>query len=269
MNKYDEKLTNSLFFNKAFQPSILKMESLKPKELFPQLIKLNIASGPNVFPFDGWVNYDKEDFTSYFYHLDWQDKEKTIAYKLEEMPEHQQKLANYMRSGGKVQSKVKNISERFEEHEDNSVDMIYLGQMIEHLNPRHQLPVFLNECYRMLKPGGLIRITTPSLNLLVLAYVNNQMALFEKDQPDFYKNADPGAQLSYLMFGATGANCTQTNYEGHFFLFTEKSMISSLQLAGFKDIEFYTETGKSKSDIMKNECVDAGVSHSLLVEAIK
>jgi len=260
MNKYNELLSKSSFFNKTIKEKPVSSH---------KLVKLNIASGPNIFPFDGWINYDKDDSTSYFAYLDWQNPEKTIAYKLEEMPEHQQKLATYLRNGGKIDFRVQDITKGFTDHDDNSVDLIYLGQMIEHLNPVYQTLPFLKECHRMMKPGGVIRITTPDLEILLKAYLNGEMDKFENEQPDFYKALDPGSQLAMIMYGATGPNCTWQNYEGHMFLFTKTSMTKVLQDAGFKDIEFYYEPGKSKNAVMAKESVDAGLSHSFICEAVK
>jgi SAM-dependent methyltransferase len=270
-DKYNELLKKSGFFNKTKTVEVFTGLSSDNKVIIStdKLVKLNIASGPNIFPFDGWINYDKIDSTDYFKYLDWQNKEKTEAYVLYLMPEHQQILANYIRSGGKIDFRVQDISSGFSHHNDNTVDLIYLGQMIEHLNPIYETSNFLKDCYRMMKPGGVIRITTPDLNVLIQAYISGEMNKFADEQPEFYKTADASSQLAFLMYGASGPNCTQTNYEGHMFLFTQKSMTDMLKSVGFKDIEFYYETGKSKSEIMAKEVVDAGMSHSFICEAVK
>lgn len=121
----------------------------------------------------------------------------------------------------------------------------------------------------MLKPGGVLRMTTPDLDLLIQAYINNNMNKFINDQPEFYKTVDSSAKLAMIMFGATGEDCTYENYEGHFFCYTQKSMTTELKNSGFKDIEFYYETGKSKNTILAKEVTDKGMSHSFVVEAIK
>jgi ubiquinone/menaquinone biosynthesis C-methylase UbiE len=152
---------------------------------------------------------------------------------------------------------------------DNSVDFVYVGQAIEHMNYIHQVPKFLKEMHRVLKPGGIIRMTTPDLTKLLLAYNSNEMMKFADDQPDFYKDLDPSAQLSLLMFGASGQDCTQERYEGHFFCYTEKAMEDLLRKIGFKEIEFRSYGQKSKNREIENELRDEGMSHSFVVEAIK
>lgn len=226
------------------------------------MIKLNIGCGPNIFPFDGWTNYDCDDIENYV---------QSIARytNLDGLPEHQKKLIIFLQNGGKVYFGKCDINDGFKQYPDNSVDLIYLGQMIEHLNYFYEVPQFLRECFRILKPSGVIRLTTPDLDLLIHAYLNNEMDKFAIEQPSFYSQVDPSAQLSMLMYGASGPNCKRNNYEGHFFLYTKKSMMQAMERIGFKDIEFYYESGKSKSDIMARECVDAGLSHSFICEGTK
>lgn len=239
---------------------------LKPKKK-SSMIKLNIAAGPNVFPYDGWVNLDKYDFKSYF------DFVSNPNVPLTGMPEHQQILANFLREGGDFKFVQHDMVKPFTQFADNSVDYIYVGQAIEHLNPIYQTPKFLKECHRMLKPGGILRMSTPDLDRLIRAYngwaVNiPTMDEFAADQPDFYKDADPASQLAFLMFGACGPDCNQENYQGHFFCFNEKSMTRFLNVAGFTDVDFtWSKCGRNKEIAM--EIKDEGISHSLIVEAVK
>jgi len=224
------------------------------------MIKLNIGAGPNIFPHPGWINYDRENIDGYLNHL-------RTAPTFEGMPEHQRELTRYLRVGGEVNFRVHDLRKGFPQHADGSVDLIYLGQVIEHLNPVYEIPKLLRECYRMLRPGGVLRITTPDLNLLIKAYLGRQMDRFAVEQPAFYKDADPASQLAYIMFGACGPNCTWTNYEGHMFLFTPESMIKHLRDAEFSVI--FSPQESSASTVMAAECVDAGMSHSFVAEAVR
>lgn len=230
------------------------------------IIKLNIASGPNVFPNEGWINYDREDISDYLNAI------KNMIF-LEVMPEHQQNLVKYLKNGGNIDFRIHDLRKGFPQHGDNSVDLCYLGQMLEHLNFKFESPQFLKECYRMLKPGGIIRITTPDFDLLLKAYLNKEMSKFNKEQPDFYQDEDEEGKLSMLMFGAVGPTTSFDKYAGHFHIYTKNSIKKLLESCGFREIEFYNEIGKSKSDIMVNECVDMGCSgdsaHSLIVEGVK
>ncbi len=55
--------------------------------------------------------------------------------------------------------------------EDNTFDIVYHSQFIEHL-PLKLGCVFLRECYRVLKPKGILRVVTPDLKNQAVEYLN-------------------------------------------------------------------------------------------------
>jgi predicted SAM-dependent methyltransferase len=215
-------------------------------------VKLNIACGPNIFPYPGWVNYDKENFSHYWKFL-------RTGERIE-MSKQQAAVTRFVCSEFPEQDPVtsQDMTTPFP-HADNSVDFIYVGQAIEHMNRRTQVIPFLQECRRMLKPGGVLRMTTPDLEIL-LEWFNN-VGAFEKDQPAWFKDALPHDKLSYIMFGAAGPECTQTHYEGHMHIYTHTTMRCVLADAGFTQIAFDTPAPP--------EVQDEGMSHSFAVEATK
>lgn len=244
-----------------------------------KLVKLNIGCGPNVFPFDGWINYDRVYHNVYFTQLNCIAKE-IIGLGLENISEnakgwmefmqpHQGKLIDYLVKGGDLNYNLCDVDEPFPQHADNSVDIIYLGQMIEHLNPVYTIPKLLSECYRMLKPGGTLRITTPDLDLLINAYLDNSLDKFDKEQPSFYHGADRGSKFSYISYASCGPDSKYTNYDGHMFLFNKESMTIHLQKAGFNQVVFFNQELKSYNPIILSEVNDEGLSHSIAVEATK
>lgn len=237
--------------------------AITASELSQNMVKLNIGAGPNMFAYPGWINYDREDFTHLVDHL--------TSVKIEDVTPYYgyRKLAEYLKAGEKLDMRIHDLRKGFAQHPDNSVDLIYIGQVIEHLNPIHESPQLLKDCYRMLKSGGILRMTTPDLNILVNAYKNGEMGKFVSEQPEFYGKADPSSQLSYIMFGACGSKCTWDYYEGHFFLYSQSSMTRFLNDAGFTDIKFYDGAGKSMNLTMLQEVIDEGMTHSLCVEARK
>lgn len=220
------------------------------------MIRLNIGSGPNLFP--GWINYDRVDQAGYVENI-------RRAPSFQGWPQHQIDLAIKVREQ-EVETRVRDLREGFPMHPDGSVDAIYLGQVIEHLNILTEVPKLLAECYRMLRVGGMVRITTPDLELLISHYNRNRMDEFASEQPAFYKNAWKGAQLCFLMFGASGPDCTWDNYEGHFFIFDRESMYGCLTEAGFNVTSISREP--TLTDVFA-DVVDQGMSHSLAAEAMK
>lgn len=59
----------------------------------------------------------------------------------------------------------------------NSVDFIFHEHFIEHLD-RDQGVRLLKECYRVLKPGGVMRISTPDLLLIAQDYLDNFLSRY-------------------------------------------------------------------------------------------
>lgn len=57
-------------------------------------------------------------------------------------------------------------------YKDNSVEFIYNEHLIEHLSKDEARKV-LHEFYRVLKPGGVVRIATPDLDHLIYKYIFN------------------------------------------------------------------------------------------------
>jgi predicted SAM-dependent methyltransferase len=60
----------------------------------------------------------------------------------------------------------------------NTVDVVYSSHMLEHLEKTAAIS-FLNEAKRVLKPGGIIRLCIPDLNLLAKNYVSG---IYNADQ---------------------------------------------------------------------------------------
>lgn len=52
---------------------------------------------------------------------------------------------------------------------DNSFDVVYHSQVLEHI-PKERARKFIEECLRVLKPGGIIRVVVPDLENIVDEY---------------------------------------------------------------------------------------------------
>jgi len=52
---------------------------------------------------------------------------------------------------------------------DNTFDVVYHSQVLEHI-PKEKALDFIKECYRVLKPGGIIRVVVPDLENIVDEY---------------------------------------------------------------------------------------------------
>lgn len=54
--------------------------------------------------------------------------------------------------------------------ESNSVEVIYSSHFFEHI-PRDDVPTFVSECIRILKPGGMVRFVLPDFEELCTSYI--------------------------------------------------------------------------------------------------
>jgi SAM-dependent methyltransferase len=227
--------------------------------------RLNLGCGANLF--EGWINVDIDDVEeTYIRHL-------CMAEHVDGWPEWQQKQWSYIRSGGTFDftqcdfmanqppAAIRIGARLFE----NSLDAIYIGQAVEHLNPIHELPQLLTRCYGALKPGGVLRMTTPDLNVIVNHLNDGNMDRFSGEQPAYYAAALEADKFSYLLFGATGPNCTRKNYEGHFHIFTVDTLMQRCADAGFnRDLASTDWPSKRLPDVR-----DFGKSHSFALEVVK
>lgn len=55
--------------------------------------------------------------------------------------------------------------------EDCEFDAVYHSHLLEHL-PRSQAPLLLRECYRVLKPRGVLRVVVPDLEQIARLYLH-------------------------------------------------------------------------------------------------
>ena len=93
----------------------------------------------------------------------------------------------------------------------DSVDVLYSSHMLEHLN-FHQAHTFLKEAYRVLKPGGIVRIVVPDLRQLVDEYIK------ERDANNFIKKLHmyvekPHSLLDKIKYLFVGDRHHQWNYD--------------------------------------------------------
>jgi predicted SAM-dependent methyltransferase len=141
----------------------------------------------------------------------------------------------------------------------NSVDSIYSTHMFEHFYP-DELGRLLQECLRVLKPGGGIRLIVPNLESAIQAYCQRQNEWFDDSFPRHFDSL--GGRFSNFIF-CDGQHRTA-------FDFTHLDEV--LRKAGFSEVEKSAE-GKSRLYGSNVPAYEPGESrelpHSLYVEAFK
>jgi predicted SAM-dependent methyltransferase len=71
--------------------------------------------------------------------------------------------------------------------EDNSMDCVYHSHVLEHV-PKEAVKGFVSECYRVLKPGGVIRVVAPDLEVIARNYIKFLESNLEKEDEETKAN---------------------------------------------------------------------------------
>jgi predicted SAM-dependent methyltransferase len=156
-------------------------------------------------------------------------------------------------------------------YRNESVDIVYASHLFEHLTLK-TADLFLRESFRVLKPGGVIRLVVPDLYQICRRYVN-EFEDPEVTDPTVYilwaMNLHKEAQYPKEGFFNRLINEFRGYPHQHKFMYDAKSLALRLSNAGFKDINMgHYGFSKYISEINDVE----GVSESYLsayVEAIK
>jgi predicted SAM-dependent methyltransferase len=150
---------------------------------------------------------------------------------------------------------------------DGTFQYVFSEHMIEHLSYDGGLHM-LGECFRVLRPSGVIRVETPDLRRIVSVY-----------EKPLDKN-----QLAYLQFHARVVRCRE-NYAspcvainnamrnwGHQFLYDEDTLRRALSLTGFDKIERVTtgwSTHAALNGLRNREWLETNAFETLALEATR
>ena len=147
---------------------------------------------------------------------------------------------------------------------DGSVDAVHTAHMIEHL-PRWKGHQFVVECHRILRPGGIVRLSTPNLRTLIERYqtgepwIEGQPTAADSFVHEYgaWADIDDNRARRFIRRQFSGAN--------HQWLYDAESLCLLLREAGFPDPR---EREYLDSDIPEVVAVERRPD-SLFVEAVK
>ena len=187
-------------------------------------------------PAEGWLN---TDITHHIYiaRIPWLAELLYRAGKLtdERIGQHREGLFRKVR--------YLNVSRHFP-FPDSSFEAVFSSHMLEHL-PRHQAQFCISECHRILKTGGICRISVPDLDKIV----------------DSYSSVDADTWLTKNEF--FGTNEAYNNQ--HHWYYNSVSLIALLHSVGFREAH--------RCEFQKGHCPDLNIldnrPDSLFVEAVK
>lgn len=193
-----------------------------PPEYTDNLVKLNIGSFTDQFYF-GWANIDAIDLSQFA---------ESQGYLFQQM------------------DVTKGLNSA-----DNTCDIIFSSHLLEHLS-REEGKSFLKECYRILKPGGIIRVSTPDAQKLTTEYLNDNIWKYKYINTGV-ENADDSAEAYFDLLLA-----------GHKTVYDEIALRGILDKAGFTKIE-KTSPFDSRSDVIRTQTLNNHPDLSIILEAEK
>ena len=140
--------------------------------------------------------------------------------------------------------------------EDDSVDLIYSSHVLEHFG-RHEYRDVLREWYRVLKPGGVLRIAVPDFEAVVCYYTE--------------KEAD-----IELLLGLVVGGQKEGEFDYHKMIFDEKLLSRVLRETGFREVRRYDWRETEHADLddysqayLPHMDKENGMLMSLNLEAVK
>lgn len=129
---------------------------------------------------------------------------------------------------------------------DDSFDYVYSEHMIEHI-PWRAGQAMLRQCFRVLKPGGTIRISTPNLaNICSLSTTQP-----DARQRNYIKQAsDKHCPDNEGYLGGFVINNFYWDF-GHYFIYDPTTMRYALERCGYTNIRTM-KSGHSEVDALRN-----------------
>lgn len=201
---------------------------------------VNLQLGAFDRPFSGWLN---TDITPHLFV----SRVPALPALLARMGLISSHRLSQHRAGVFSQLRYLNVAKPFPFKSD-SVQCIYSSQMLEHLE--HEVAMrCLKECYRVLRPGGVMRIGVPDLDQLIVQY----------------KAGDPDTWLYEFL-----AVYSKGDKNRHWWHYNEYSLSQKLQQIGFGEC-YRCAAGQGRCADVSSIETSPDLDHGpvLIMEAIK
>jgi predicted SAM-dependent methyltransferase len=138
---------------------------------------------------------------------------------------------------------------------DDCCSVIYCEHLIEHLS-RTNAAGFLSECFRVLQPGGVVRVSTPNTERFLRSYAGN--GEFLRD-PGFAEPIETPLDRINMMMRENGQ---------HLWVYDRESLSLALRRAGFSTV-VEQKYGESVHERLRQLDTPARAFESLYIEGIK
>jgi predicted SAM-dependent methyltransferase len=154
---------------------------------------------------------------------------------------------------------------------NDSFAFIYTEHMIEHIGYRSARD-FVRECHRILRPGGVLRISTPDLAVIAGMYVNAGDPIADR-----YVEYAVRAYVPYATRNVKAFVLNNFFYNwGHAFIFDRETLSTLLRDSGFADLSWHRPHESDRAELQRLEkhgqligSEDINTWQSMIVECVK
>jgi glycosyltransferase involved in cell wall biosynthesis/predicted SAM-dependent methyltransferase len=201
------------------------------------LLKLNIGCFTDMLHY-GWINIDALDLKSFAIQNGYTFQQLGVANSRIEYDKMTQNV--------QLAKKIKPLP-----FSDSTVDVILTQHMLEHYS-REEGIEFINECKRMLKNGGLLRIAVVDAKYVSALYISDNLGGLMDIAVEQSRDE---AESFYKMV-----------MEGHNTVYDERALVGELVKLGFENVK-KVSAFISQSEVITKQTVSLHPTTSLYVEA--
>lgn len=168
-------------------------------------------------------------------------------------------------------------------YDTNSVDLVFHEHVIEHLDEVDGFN-FMAECYRILNPGGIMRVSCPSLDGFIWVYqnwesINSEFKKEFRNKTSFMNHVTYGESIGYngRMFlpENRGIKTYNNTAAWHRYLYDKDDFTEKLKKIGFKEVRFVKKHESTVNELQNLERRVGGIFSTfpnemdITLEAIK
>ena len=159
--------------------------------------------------------------------------------------------------------------------DEGTVATVYLSHLLEHLFYPTDVMALFGEIYRVLAPGGVVRVVVPDIAKCLAAYARGDHAFFAARRENFsWWPADASLLENFLTYAGVGPE-PRYLFESHKYGYDFATLAKALAKAGFAEIT-HSEFQCSRAPALHIEHLSAAARWrageeylSLFVEAIR
>ncbi|MCG2737892.1 MAG: methyltransferase domain-containing protein [Candidatus Methanoperedenaceae archaeon] len=149
---------------------------------------------------------------------------------------------------------------------DDSIDFIYSSHLIEHLR-KDECEKMLGECFRILKKGGLIRLSTPDLELTARNYIKEIDDIQNDNGKSNYLPSENFLDILDINIEKSKTPFILKSFVSrHKWIYDRESLTALLKSCGFTEI---LKKSFKVGEMPNIEFLDNRPEHSLYIEARK